>query len=163
MQPPVLPRTDASIYGLHPGYRDPFTLWINGPPGSGKSTLAYWFRFKLPKTVLISGGLYGELAAKAKVANETGQLAIVDCDSQDLEQHQAAREILGQRRFHRIHMTTPLRICKIRYRKGNYPSMAFLPNPQGVSIMTVDTTQMPTMYSADRIIHGFKKRLLQTL
>ncbi len=127
----------------HPHAASALTWWFTGLPAAGKSTLAQALRQALiesGRTACILDGdelrecLSSDLgfgmhdreenmrraAAIARLLNDQGIHAIVAMVSPIQAGRERARELIGDRRFLEIHVSTPLAICAKRDPKGLY-------------------------------------------
>lgn len=121
----------------------PFTIWFTGLSGSGKSTLAFALERELYLTgrhcfVLDADNIRHELnknlgfsledrsenirriACVAKLMNDAGIIVIVATISPSSQDRAMARNIIGDKRFQEIYVSTPLAMCESRDPKGLY-------------------------------------------
>ncbi|POZ61436.1 adenylyl-sulfate kinase [Chromobacterium alticapitis] len=119
------------------------TLWLTGLSGAGKSTIAYELETRLVRAgfsaVVLDGdnlrhGLNRNLgfsaaerqenirrvAEVARLMNDAGLIVVCACISPLRADRDMAREIVGERRFAEVYVSTPLAVCEARDCKGLY-------------------------------------------
>ena len=121
----------------------PLTIWLTGLSGSGKSTLA----FALERELYLAGrhsfvldadnirhGLNSDLgfsledrsenvrriACVAKLMNDAGIMVIAATISPYLAHREMARNIIEDKNFREVYVSTPLAMCESRDPKGLY-------------------------------------------
>ncbi|WP_198414896.1 adenylyl-sulfate kinase [Piscinibacter terrae] len=119
------------------------TVWMTGLSGAGKSTLADVLARMLRREgrpcIVLDGDAVREglsrglgfsdadrlenmrrVAEVARLANDSGVIAIVALISPLEEGRRLARRIVGTQRFIEVHVSTPIEICARRDPKGLY-------------------------------------------
>ncbi len=162
------------------------TIWLTGLSGSGKSTLANEIEKRMfaagMHTMTLDGdnvrqGLNRNLgfsetdrienirrvAEAARLMNDAGLIVIASFVSPYERDRQRAREIIGEKDFIEIYVSTPLEECERRDVKGLYQKArrGEIPNFTGISAVyevpsapdiTIDTTGIPLEDAADRLM-----------
>ncbi|AUH51499.1 adenylyl-sulfate kinase [Chromobacterium sp. ATCC 53434] len=119
------------------------TVWLTGLSGAGKSTIAYELESRLVgggfSAVVLDGdnlrhGLNRNLgfsaaerqenirrvAEVARLMNEAGLIVVCACISPLRGDREMARDIVGERRFAEVYVSTSLAVCEQRDCKGLY-------------------------------------------
>ncbi len=133
---------DVALRGSHDAHR-PATVWLTGLSGAGKSTLAAALERALAQSghpcLLLDGdkvrhGLNRDLgfsdadrvenmrrvAHIARLANDSGLVALVALISPLEEGRRLARSIVGDERFVEVYLSTSIEVCARRDPKGLY-------------------------------------------
>ena len=169
----------------------PLTLWFTGLSGSGKSTLANAVEQRLFRegrhAMLLDGdnirmGLNRDLgfterdrienirriAEVAKLMNDAGLIALTAFISPYAADRRRAKEIIGERSFFEVYVSTPLAECERRDVKGLYKKArsGLIPNFTGVQApyeiperpqIITDTSTTPLEKSVDAIMEALRK------
>lgn len=169
------------------------TIWLTGLSGSGKSTLANEIEKRLflqgKHTMRLDGdnvrlGLNKNLdfsesgrienirriAEVCKLMNEAGLIVITSFISPYERDRIMAKEIMGEKRFIEVHVSTPLEECERRDIKGLYKKAreGKIPNFTGVTSpyeappcpdITVDTSDITIEEAADMVMEKLSKLL----
>ncbi|WP_434658629.1 adenylyl-sulfate kinase [Chromobacterium violaceum] len=119
------------------------TIWLTGLSGAGKSTIAYELEARLVRggfsAVVLDGdnlrhGINRNLgftdadrrenlrrvAEVARLMNDAGLIVICSCISPLRIDREMARDIVGERHFAEVYVSTPLAVCEQRDCKGLY-------------------------------------------
>lgn len=117
--------------------QNPLTIWLTGLSGSGKSTVAYDLKYELLdrgfKAFVLDGdnvrhGLCGDLgfsaddraenirrvAEVARLMNDAGLIVISVFISPYRRDRDGARRIIGEERYVKVYLSTPIEICEQR-------------------------------------------------
>lgn len=169
------------------------TIWLTGLSGSGKSTLANEIEKRLflqgKHTMRLDGdnvrlGLNKNLdfsesgrienirriAEVCKLMNEAGLIVITSFISPYERDRMMAKEIMGEKRFIEVYVSTPLEECERRDIKGLYKKAreGKIPNFTGVTSpyevppcpdITVDTSDITIEEAADMVMEKLSKLL----
>lgn len=169
------------------------TIWLTGLSGSGKSTLANEIEKRLflqgKHTMRLDGdnvrlGLNKNLdfsesgrienirriAEVCKLMNEAGLIVITSFISPYERDRIMAKEIMGEKRFIEVYVSTPLEECERRDIKGLYKKAreGKIPNFTGVTSpyeippcpdITVDTSDITIEEAADMVMEKLSKLL----
>jgi bifunctional enzyme CysN/CysC len=164
-------------------------LWFTGLSGAGKSTIANALQVALHsrgvRCYVLDGdnirlGLNKDLgftiadrvenirriSEVAALMVDAGLVVLTAFISPFREERQMARELIGDERFHEIHVATPLEVCEQRDVKGLYRKArsGALPNMTGIDSpyepperpdLRVDTSQRSLNDTIDRLLHRF--------
>ena len=173
--------------------QSPKTLWFTGLSGSGKSTLVNEVEKRLVAqgrhTMALDGdnirlGLNRNLgfaeqdrienirriSEVAKLMNDAGLIVLTSFISPYTRDRQSAKEIIGEKDFIEIYVSTPLEECEKRDVKGLYKRARTgeIPNFTGISSpyeppvspdITIDTTGRELEESADYLMKELEKFL----
>lgn len=171
----------------------PKTIWFTGLSGSGKSTLANELEKRLfvagKHTMTLDGdnvrmGLNRNLGFKesdrienirrvaevCKLMNDAGLITITSFISPFESDREKAREIIGAENFVEIYVSTPLKECERRDKKGLYakarngeiPNFTGISSPYEVPVnpdLTIDTTDLTIEDAAEMIMKSLDKML----
>lgn len=164
-------------------------LWFTGLSGSGKSTLANALQSALHsrgiRCYVLDGdnvrlGLNKDLgftsadraenirriAEVAALMVDAGLVVLTAFISPFREERRMARELIGQERFHEIHVSTSLAVCESRDTKGLYQKAraGLIPNMTGIDSpyeppsaadLTLDTDQTSVDDALDTLLTTF--------
>ena len=171
----------------------PKTIWFTGLSGSGKSTLVNEVEKRLVAmgrhTMALDGdnirlGLNRNLgfaeqdrienirriSEVAKLMNDAGLIVLTSFISPYIRDRQSAREVIGEKDFVEIYVSTPLEECERRDVKGLYKRARTgeIPNFTGISSpyeppvspdIVIDTTGKELEESADYLMQELEKFL----
>ena len=167
----------------------PLTLWFTGLSGAGKTTLANALESKLAAmgmhTMLLDGDNIRHrlnqdldfteadrvenirrIAEVANLMNDAGLIVLAAFISPYEQDRTRAKEIIGEKSFKEIYVSTPLKICETRDGKGLYkkaragqiPEFTGISSPYDVPEnpdMTLDTSHMTIDDCVEKILERF--------
>lgn len=184
-QPLSISREDRERLNGHPAK----VLWFTGLSGAGKSTVANALQVALHargvRCYVLDGdnvrlGLNKDLgftladrvenirriAEVAALMLDAGLVVLTAFISPFRDERRMARELIGDSRFHEIHIATPLEVCEQRDTKGLYQKarQGVLPNMTGIDSpyeapesadLTLDTSQLSLDAAVDACLDQF--------